>query len=242
MCQGFGNYFFKCLECQGIAGLYRVSLHLHNIKMHLDNKLKEEIPGTDLGHFPYFHEHWGAIFMKNLGLNNEKPLFWIPNNESTFYTPYLRERLKVYQGNKKVPSSNLKDVLVDLDSNVEIHEQSEGFCFRAPDGHAFVLFKDMDSGKINLLDPSFYYNRTMVELPRIPPEGAVLIKDIDKEPDPDYKSILEYLSYFSYFRGNTAFKTTHIAAGMAIFDFCPEQMNYLKVSFKYYISEEEIMR
>ena len=242
MCQGFGNYFFKCLECHGIAGLYRVSLHLHNIKMHLANKLKEEIPGTDIDHFPYFHEHWGAIFMKNLGLNNEKPLFWIPNNESTSYTPYLREQLKVYQGNKKVPSSNLKDVLVDLDSNVEIHEQSEGFCFRAPDGHAFVLFKDMDSGKINLMDPSFYYNRTMVELPRIPPETAVLIKDIDKDPDPEYKSLLEYLNYFSYFRGNTAFKTTHIAVGMAIFDFCPEQMNYLKVSFKYYISEEEIMR
>jgi hypothetical protein len=232
MCQGLGNYFAKCLECQGVSGLHRIAFQLNNIRMSVTR-----IPGTDIGHFPYLHEYWGAIFINNLGLNNEKAVFWVPNNEPDSITPYMREALRVYQGKQKVPPADLKNVIVDMESNVVVKERSEGFCFRAPDGHALIFYKDEDSGRVHLLDPSFYHKRTMIELSDLPPIGNILIIDVD--PNPRLKEFLEYLNYFSYFRGNTAFKSSNIMAGMAIFDFKIEQMNYLRADFNYYYSKEE---
>ncbi len=122
---------------------------------------------------------------------------------------------------------------------MEVYGETDGYVFRATDGHAFVIFKDKDSGKVNLLDPSFIPpTRTMIELPEIP-NGTVMLKEIDQVPNPKYKEFREYLSYFTYFRGYTAYKSSDIESGMGIFDFKIDQMNYLRASFSPYGSVEE---
>ncbi len=236
MCQALGNYFFKCLQCQSVEGVERIGFHLHRIEMTPEGTGTSIL--TPINHTPKNHEYWGAIFIKNVGLNNEQATYYIPNLSTA--TIYLTAPLRVYTGEQAVPPADYLDAtIVDLDTNVEEYGETDGYVFRATDGHAFVIFKDKVSGKINLLDPSFIsLTRTMIELPDIP-NGTVMLKEIDQVPNPKYKEFREYLSSFTYFRGYTAYKSSVIESGMGIFDFKIDQMNYLRASFSPYSSVEE---
>ncbi|MEW6709302.1 MAG: hypothetical protein AB1403_05700 [Candidatus Riflebacteria bacterium] len=239
-CQALGNYFFKCLECQGVSGLKRVFFHLLTeiLPKETEPKLK-----TDIDHFPFRHEYWGALFIKNDGLHNDKYAFYLPSDEPDTVTPYMREPIKEYtdQVPRIPPVDYQHKIVADLDKNITIHSKKElAWVFRAPDGHALV-FHTESGGKTRLLDPSFPLKEDICM-----PSPPIYAKDVELK---NYGNVAnenaefyeKYFDNYVYFRGNTAFKQSLTGiSGMTIIDCKMSQINYLKFDLAHYNSREEI--
>jgi hypothetical protein len=241
-CQALGNYFFKCLECQGVSGLKRVFFHL------LTEILpKETVPKlkTDIDHFPFRHEYWGALFIKNDGLHNDKYGYYLPSDEPDTVTPYMREPIKEYtdQVPRIPPVDYQHKIVADLDKNITIHSKKElAWVFRAPDGHALVFHTESD-GKTRLLDPSFPLKED-IYMPS-PPIYAkdVELKNYGNVTNENAEFYEKYFDNYVYFRGNTAFKQSSTGiSGMTIIDCKMSQINYLKFNLAPYNSLEEITK
>jgi hypothetical protein len=241
-CQALGNYFFKCLECQGVSGLKRVFFHLLTeiLPKETEPKLK-----TDIDHFPFRHEYWGALFIKNDGLHNKEYAFYLPSDEPDTVTPYMREPIKEYtdQVPHIPPVDYQHKIVADLDKNITIHSKKElAWVFRAPDGHALV-FHTESGGETRLLDPSFPLEED-IYMPT-PPIYAkdVELKNYGNVTDENAEFYEKYFDNYVYFRGNTAFKQSLTGiSGMTIIDCKMSQINYLKFKLAPYNSLEEITK
>ncbi|MBF0499841.1 MAG: hypothetical protein HQM09_06900 [Candidatus Riflebacteria bacterium] len=177
MCQGLGNYFYKAIECQGVAGegsiarprLRRVGFVLVK-KNPLDRASSQRGLTLDLGEMrgraytspyePTTPEYWGGIIIKDPGLGRSVPVDKIPIIGSE--NAYSREKIRLQKLTiKKIPPTlaTESDYVDFSDKGMDVLDLP-CYCFNVAasftDGHAFVVLEE--NLAYRLYDPSFGRN------------------------------------------------------------------------------------
>lgn len=245
MCKGLGNLFFKSLECQGIEGLRRIGYRL--IDSPSPENVRFSIPSRSA--HPWTTEYWGAVVYACPALKRERPPFpnVIPYPNNAIDHAYWATQLKVYGGKELVPAVATLSPVINFPTDVTVLPPTEAYCFVPPDGHALVFFKDPQTSKAFLYDPSFGKGTLCgvtggIEVHDLPlkdgeDEKFVVIKSLGEEPPEQPWGYLK--ESITYFRGNTFFSSSNLGTGIAIFDIPPALINFLKVRFVRYESRED---
>ena len=240
-CQALGNYFYKCLESQGISNICRIGIGLINKEI-VDNKSKYEIAHVLRKDLPFIAEYWGAIFIARAGLNRIKPKYSLPGNFLPSYYPYKNSKLNIYRGDKKIPHATIfNTVIIDYEKHIfPLTHSMDGYTYEAPDGHAVVIYNDLVNDKTFLYDLSFAAFDKPIEISKLD-RGKLLLKELGKDANPKYQRLLDYLDKtITYYRGYTFFHSAQIDTGMSVFDFTFKEMNVLEVNISNYVSKEEL--
>jgi hypothetical protein len=239
MCDGLGNYFYKCVECQGVDGIHRIYCGL------VDRPFNKSMGKSESPDNPEF---WGALVATAPGLGRLEPQQVLPDSHFTASFPYRFSPPSVVKKSLKIPISPANPAAITVPDDVTMLPKLKCYYFLARDGHAFFAldnFEDLSQTQF-IYDPSLLKND----------EGGMKITKIfySQVGQPEnFETIIsfspvnpvfqEFYPYFSrrilYFRTFTRFIGSTFPDEKRVFDIKPENINYLELVFRAYNSSED---